>query len=79
MLSTLHQVSGIVASGPTPLIAARLVTREAGSPWLVSTYAAGVAVRSLVRARLLPETAGRDLDEPWHPATSRQPTVSAPG
>ena len=64
-LSTLYQVSGIVASGLTPLIAAWLVSRGDGSLWLVSTYAVAVATLSLVCAQLLPETRGRDLDEPW--------------
>ncbi len=49
----------------TPLIAAWLVTRGDGSLWLVSSYAVVVAAISLVSARLLPETAGRDLDENW--------------
>ena len=64
-LSSLYQISGIVASGLTPLIAAWLVSRGDGSLWLVSTYAVIVAAISLVSARLLPETAGRDLDEAW--------------
>ena len=65
-LSALYQISGIVASGLTPLIAAWLVTRGDGSLWLVSTYAVIVAAISLISARLLPETAGRDLDQPWN-------------
>ncbi len=64
-LSSLYQISGIVASGLTPLIAAWLVSRGNGSLWLVSVYAVVVAAISLVSARLLPETAGRDLDEAW--------------
>jgi MFS family permease len=64
-LSSLYQISGIVASGFTPLIAAWLVTRADGSLWLVATYAVVVAAISLVSARLLPETAGRDLNEAW--------------
>ena len=60
-LSTLYQVSGIVASGFTPLIAAWLVTRGDGTLWLVAAYNAGVAALSLVCAWLLPETRGRDL------------------
>ena len=64
-LSSLYQISGVVASGLTPLIAAWLVTRGDGTLWLVSTYAAVVAVISLVSAHLLPETRGRDLDEAW--------------
>ena len=54
-----------MASGLTPLIAAWLVSRGDGSLWLVSVYASVVAVISLVSARFLPETAGRDLDESW--------------
>ena len=61
-LSTLYQMSGIVASGLTPLIAAWLVTRGDGTLWLVATYNALVAATSLVCMRLLPETRGRDLD-----------------
>jgi MFS family permease len=64
-LSTLYQVSGIFASGLTPLVAAWLVSRGDGSLWLVSTYAVAVAALSLTCAHLLPETRGRDLDEPW--------------
>jgi MFS family permease len=64
-LSTLYQVSGIFASGLTPLVAAWLVSRGDGSLWLVATYAVAVAALSLTCAHLLPETRGRDLDEPW--------------
>jgi metabolite-proton symporter len=67
-LSSLYQISGVVASGFTPLIAAWLVTRGDGSLWLVSSYAVLVAAISLISARLLPETAGRDLDQTWKPA-----------
>ena len=55
-------MSGIVASGLTPLIAAWLVTRGDGTLWLVAAYNALVAATSLVCMRLLPETRGRDLD-----------------
>jgi metabolite-proton symporter len=72
-LSSLYQISGIVASGFTPLIAAWLVTRGDGSLWLVATYAVVVAAISLVSARLLPETAGRDLDEAWREDRSAAP------
>ena len=47
-LSSLYQISGIVASGLTPLIAAWLVSRGGGSLWLVSTYNVVVAAISLV-------------------------------
>jgi metabolite-proton symporter len=64
-LSSLYQISGVLASGFTPLIAAWLVSRGDGSLWLVAGYNVVVAAISLVCARLLPETRGRDLDEPW--------------
>ena len=63
-LSTLYQISGIVASGLTPLIAAWLVSRGGGSLWLVAAYNVVVAAISLLSARFLPETRGRDLDTP---------------
>ncbi|WP_243056536.1 MFS transporter [Nocardioides sp. SR21] len=71
-LSSLYQISGIVASGFTPLIAAWLVVRGDGSLWLVAGYNVVVAVISLVCARLLPETQGRDLDEPWVAVPKRE-------
>jgi MHS family shikimate/dehydroshikimate transporter-like MFS transporter len=61
-LSTLYQVSGVVASGLTPLIAAWLVSRADGSLWWVAGYNVAVAAISLVSARLLPETRLQDLD-----------------
>jgi len=64
-LSSLYQISGVVASGFTPLIALWLVTRGNGTLWLVAGYNVLVAVVSLVSVHLLPETRGRDLDEPW--------------
>jgi MFS family permease len=64
-LSSLYQISGIVASGFTPLIAAWLVSRGDGSLWLVAGYNVVVAIISLACAHFLPETRGRDLDEPW--------------
>jgi MFS family permease len=78
-LSTLYQVSGIVASGLTPLIAAWLVTRGDGSLWWVAAYNVVVAVISLLSARALPETQGRDLDTPLAGEPSRriQEPVSA--
>ena len=62
-LSTLYQVSGIVASGLTPLIAAWLVTQGDGTLWLVAGYNVVVATISLSCASLLPETRGRDLHQ----------------
>jgi metabolite-proton symporter len=63
-LSTLYQLSGVVASGFTPLIAAWLVTKGDGSLWWVAAYNVVVAAISLTCARFLPETRGRDLDAP---------------
>ncbi len=73
-LSTLYQVSGIVASGLTPLIAAWLVTRGDGTLWWVATYNVVVAAISLVCMRLLPETVGQDLDTTgaWSPRSTRR-------
>ena len=71
-LSTLYQVSGIVASGLTPLIAAWLVSRGGGSLWLVSTYAVLVAALSLVSrapaARDRRPRPRRDLEAASEPA-----------
>jgi MFS transporter, MHS family, shikimate and dehydroshikimate transport protein len=64
-LSSLYQLSGVVASGMTPLIAAWLVSRGGGTLWWVASYNVAVAVISLASAHFLPEPRGRDLDEPW--------------
>ena len=61
-LSALYQVSGILASGLTPLIAAWLVTRGDGTLGWVAGYNVLVAVISLGSARFLPETRGSGLD-----------------
>src|SRR4029079_422701 len=66
-LSSLYQISGVVASGLTPLIAAWLVSLGNGTLWWVAAYNVAVAAISLVSARLLPETRGRDLDHAWRP------------
>jgi MFS transporter, MHS family, shikimate and dehydroshikimate transport protein len=71
-LSFLYQMSGIVASGLTPLIAAWLVQRAGGGLDLVAAYAVGVAVFSLVCMKLLPETRGRDLTVDEAPARARE-------
>ncbi|WP_193610101.1 MFS transporter [Nocardioides lijunqiniae] len=69
-LSTLYQVSGILASGLTPLIAAWLVARGDGTLWLVAGYNVVVALISLACAALLPETRGRDLHEDVAPSAA---------
>ena len=73
-LSTLYQVSGILASGLTPLIAAWLVTVGDGTLWWVAGYNVLVAVVSLTCMALLPETRGRDLQVDEAPATG-SPTL----
>jgi MFS family permease len=62
-LSSLYQLSGVVASGLTPLIAAWLVSRGGGTLWWAAGYNVAVAAISLACARFLPETRGRDLDD----------------
>ena len=72
-LSSLYQLSGIVASGLTPLIAAWLVSVGGGTLWWVAGYNVVVAAISLISARFLPETQGRDLDRDWAPIAARDP------
>jgi MFS transporter, MHS family, shikimate and dehydroshikimate transport protein len=78
-LSSLYQLSGIVASGLTPLIAAWLVSVGGGTLWWVAGYNVLVAAISLVSARFLPETRGRDLDRDWAPVETegREPVTTA--
>ncbi|MDQ1614277.1 MAG: hypothetical protein QOJ60_216 [Actinomycetota bacterium] len=71
-LSMLYQISGVVASGLTPLIAAWLVSRGGGDLWWVAGYNVVVAAISLASARFLPETRGRDLDAPIAGEPSRK-------
>jgi len=59
-IGTIYQVSGIVASGLTPLVAAWLVARGGGDPWLLATYGVLVSLVSLLCMRALPETRGRE-------------------
>ncbi len=61
-LSTLYQVSGVVASGMTPLIAGWLAEWASGTLWLVAVYNVLVAVISLTCARFLPETHGAEIE-----------------
>lgn len=61
-LGALYQLSGIVASGLTPLIAAWLVSLAGEDLWLVAAYNVGVGLLSLGCLALLPETRGRDLE-----------------
>ena len=77
-LSSLYQISGVVASGLTPLIAAWLVSMGGGTLWWVAGYNAAVAAVSLISARLLPETRGRDLDHAWKAVPSAEPPRERP-
>lgn len=76
-LSALYQISGIVASGLTPLIAAWLVSVGDESLWLVATYNVAVAVLSLTCMALLPETRGRSLRDARVDAARRPDLVGA--
>ncbi|MFC6287660.1 MFS transporter [Nocardioides sp. GCM10027113] len=76
-LSALYQVSGIVASGITPLVAAALVVMGSGTLWWVAGYHVAVASLSLLSARFLPETRGRDLDAPRGTAVPSLPRATA--
>ncbi|MFJ9390404.1 MFS transporter [Nocardioides sp. NPDC101246] len=61
-LNALYQISGVVASGLTPLIAAALVAlSDDRSLWWVAGYNVVVAVTSLTCMWLLPETRGERL------------------
>ncbi|HWL95768.1 MAG TPA: MFS transporter [Nocardioidaceae bacterium] len=76
-IGTIYQVSGIVASGLTPLIAAWLVARNSGQPWLLATYAVAVSLVSLLCMRGLPETHGRELVTDLQAGTPRQARTAA--
>jgi MFS family permease len=52
-LSTVYQLSGVYASGLTPLILTALIAAANGSPWLACTYLVATAVISVVATLLL--------------------------
>jgi MHS family shikimate/dehydroshikimate transporter-like MFS transporter len=58
-----YQISGLISSAPTPLIAAALVSHF-GNPYLVAWYVIAAAIVSLVAVRLLEETFDRSIEEP---------------
>jgi len=60
-LSTVYQLSGVYASGLTPLILTALIAATGGSPWLACTYLVGTAVISVVATRLLKPRALSEL------------------
>lgn len=74
-LSALYQISGVVASGLTPLIAAGLVQLSGGGLWLVAGYNVLVALISIGCSLLLPETRGRDLHSDEAPIAEPAPVA----
>jgi MFS family permease len=52
-LSTVYQLSGVYASGLTPLILTALIAAGAGAPWLACGYLVATAVVSVVATWLL--------------------------
>lgn len=52
-LSTVYQLSGVYASGLTPLILTALIAATHGTPWLACGYLAAVAVVSVIATLLL--------------------------
>ena len=52
-LSTVYQLSGVYASGLTPLILTALIGAAGGSPWIACTYLVVTAVVSVVATLLL--------------------------
>ena len=52
-LSTVYQLSGVYASGLTPLILTALIATGGGAPWLACGYLVATAVVSVVATLLL--------------------------
>lgn len=80
-LNALYQISGVFASGLTPLICAWLVTWSGSrSLWPVAGYNVVVAAISLICMRALPETLGRELRdravEPGDSASEPEPALA---
>jgi MFS family permease len=60
-LSTVYQLSGVYASGLTPLILTALIGAAGGSPWIACTYLVTTAAISVVATLLLKPTPLQDL------------------
>jgi MFS family permease len=60
-LSTVYQLSGVYASGLTPLILTALIGVADGSPWIACAYLVGTAVISVAATLALKPTPLRDL------------------
>lgn len=52
-LSTVYQLSGVYASGLTPLILTALIGAAGGSPWLACSYLVATALVAVVATLLL--------------------------
>jgi MFS family permease len=52
-LSTVYQLSGVYASGLTPLILTALIGAAGGSPWLACSYLVATAIISVIATTLL--------------------------
>ncbi|MET4431072.1 MFS family permease [Mycolicibacterium sp. 624] len=61
-LSTVYQLSGVYASGLTPLILTALIGVAGGSPWIACTYLVTTATISVIATLLLKPTPLRDLE-----------------
>ncbi|CDO09444.1 MFS transporter [Mycolicibacterium cosmeticum] len=55
-LSTVYQLSGVYASGLTPLILTALIGAAGGSPWIACAYLAGTSVISVAATLVLKPT-----------------------
>jgi MFS family permease len=60
-LSTVYQLSGVYASGLTPLILTALIGVAGGSPWLACGYLVATAVISVIATLMLKPTALQEL------------------
>lgn len=61
-LSTVYQLSGVYASGLTPLILTALIGVAGGSPWIACTYLVTTATISVIATLLLKPTPLLDLE-----------------
>ena len=62
-LSTVYQLSGVYASGLTPLILTALIAAANKSPWLACTYLVATALISVVATLLLRPQSAEDVVE----------------
>jgi len=60
-LSTVYQLSGVYASGLTPLILTALIAAAHKSPWLACTYLVATAAISVVATLLLRPNSAEDV------------------